>query len=44
MMTASEYSHLSSSLVRELAVYGGNLDKLVPGELIPEVFAKLRKY
>ncbi len=30
MMTASEYSHLSSSLVRELASYGGDLAPLVP--------------
>lgn len=43
MMTASEYSHLSSSLVRELAAYGGNLADLVPDEVIPLVYDKLRR-
>ena len=43
MMTASEYSHLSSSLVRELAAYGGNLTDLVPDEVIPLVYDKLRR-
>lgn len=43
MMTASEYSHLSSSLVRELAAYGGNLTDLVPNEVIPLVYDKLRR-
>lgn len=43
MMTSSEYLHLSSSLVRELAHYGGNLEDLVPKSVIPRVYAKLRK-
>lgn len=43
MMTSSEYLHLSSSLVRELAHYGGNLENLVPKSVIPRVYAKLRK-
>lgn len=43
MMTSSEYLHLSSSLVRELAHYGGNLENLVPKDVIPQVYAKLRK-
>ena len=42
MMTASEYSHLSSSLVRELATYGGNLIGLVPNDVIPYVYNKLQ--
>ena len=43
MMTSSEYLHLSSSLVRELAHYGGDLKNLVPEVVIPHVYAKLRK-
>lgn len=43
MMTSSEYLHLSSSLVRELAHYGGELENLVPKSVIPRVYAKLRK-
>ena len=43
MMTSSEYLHLSSSLVRELAHYGGDLKNLVPEAVIPHVYAKLRK-
>jgi len=40
MMTASEYSHVSSSIVRELAAYGGNLEKLVPAGVIDTVLKK----
>ncbi len=40
MMTASEYSHVSSSIVRELAAYGGNLEKLVPAGVIDTVREK----
>ena len=43
MMTASEYSHVSSSIVRELAAYGGNLEKLVPKEVVSTVLAKYNK-
>lgn len=42
MMTSSEYSHLSSSLVRELASYGANLQSLVPEKVIPLVIDKLK--
>ena len=40
MMTASEYSHVSSSIVRELAAYGGNLEKMVPAGVIDTVLKK----
>ena len=43
MMTASEYSHVSSSIVRELAAYGGNLEKLVPKGVLSTVLAKYNK-
>ncbi len=37
MMTSNKYSYLSSSIVKEVAKYGGNLNGLVPDELIPEI-------
>lgn len=37
MMTSSKYSYLSSSIVKEVARYNGNLSGLVPDELIPEI-------
>lgn len=42
MMTASEYSHVSSSIVRELAAYGGNLEKLVPAGVLDTVLEKYK--
>ncbi len=37
MMTSNKYSYLSSSIVKEVARYGGNLNGLVPEALIPEI-------
>lgn len=37
MMTSNKYSYLSSSIVKEVAKYGGNLNGLVPDELIGEI-------
>ena len=37
MMTSNKYSYLSSSIVKEVARYGGNLTGLVPEGLIPEI-------
>lgn len=37
MMTSNKYSYLSSSIVKEVAKYGGNLNGLVPEEMIPEI-------
>jgi len=39
MMAKNEYSFLSSSMVKELAYFGGNLDGLVP----PQVLSALEK-
>ncbi len=41
MMTNSEYSYLSSSIVKEVASYGASLNKLVPEEIMPDIFNKL---
>lgn len=35
--TSKEYMFLSSSIVREIAAYGGSLDGLVPETLIPSI-------
>lgn len=41
LMTSSKYSFLSSSIVKELANFGGNIEGLVPGEILEEVTGKL---
>ncbi len=43
MMTNVEYSYLSSSAVRELASYGGNIKDLVPDIIIDRVYNKYKK-
>ena len=40
MMTSSEFSYVSSSSVKQVAKFGGNIDGLVPNELIPELMDK----
>lgn len=35
MMTNTKYSYISSSMVKEVAKYNGQLDGLVPGQVIP---------
>ena len=40
MMTSSEYSYLSSSSVKQVAKFGGNISGLVPDEIITEVYNK----
>ena len=39
--TSIEYSYVSSSLVREIASYGGDISQFVPKEIAEEVFKKL---
>jgi len=41
MMTNSNYSYLSSSIVKEVAVYGGDICDLVPPEVYKLVKAKI---
>lgn len=40
MMTSSVYSYVSSSSVKQVAKFGGNIEGLVPDELILEVMEK----
>ncbi|NLX77859.1 MAG: pantetheine-phosphate adenylyltransferase [Clostridiaceae bacterium] len=44
MMTNIKYSYLSSSAVRELASYGGNIRDLVPEQIVDQIYQKLRVY
>ncbi len=43
MMTNSEYSYISSSMVKEVAKYNGCLDGLVPEKIIPDIKNKYIK-
>lgn len=43
MATSTNYSYLSSSIVREVATLGGSLNELVPNELISDIVSKLKK-
>ena len=43
MMTSSELSHVSSSLVRELAGYGGDITNLVPSQCINTIYNKFKR-
>ncbi|AJA48157.1 phosphopantetheine adenylyltransferase [Clostridium pasteurianum DSM 525 = ATCC 6013] len=40
MMTRAEYSYLSSSSVKQVAVFGGCIKGLVPDEIIPDIQRK----
>ncbi|NLM11885.1 MAG: pantetheine-phosphate adenylyltransferase [Clostridiaceae bacterium] len=44
MMTNIKYSYLSSSAVRELASYGGNIRDLVPEKIVDQIYDKLKAY
>lgn len=43
MMTNSKYSYLSSSAVKQVAMYGGCIKELVPDEIIKDVIEKMGK-
>lgn len=43
MMTDNEYSFLSSSFVKQVAQYGGDLSEFVPEAILWDVVAKSRK-
>jgi pantetheine-phosphate adenylyltransferase len=44
LMADGEYSHVSSTLIKQIARYGGadSLQRFVPGELIVPIMAKMR--
>jgi pantetheine-phosphate adenylyltransferase len=41
MMTKAEYSYLSSSSVKQVAMFGGCIKGLVPDEIIPDIMRKI---
>ncbi len=43
LTTSLEYSYLSSSIVREIASYNGDISNFVPSEIIPNILAKYDK-
>jgi len=43
MMTNSKYSYLSSSMVKEVARFGGCIEDLVPEKIAKKVMKKLNK-
>lgn len=43
MHTNKEYMFLSSSIIKEIAAYGGSLKGLVPDELIPIIIKRCQK-
>ena len=42
MMTSAKYSFLSSSSVRQVAMFGGNVKGLVPDEIIKDIMDKTK--
>lgn len=42
MATSQNYSFLSSSIVKEIGTLGGNLEGLVPNEIMEDIQAKLK--
>lgn len=42
-MTSSEYSYLSSSLIKEIASFGGNIDDFVPEPIKERIMQKFAK-
>ncbi|MEA4825697.1 pantetheine-phosphate adenylyltransferase [Clostridium sp. JNZ J1-5] len=43
MMTSAKYSYLSSSSIKQVAMFGGCIEDLVPEEIIEDIMIKLKK-
>jgi pantetheine-phosphate adenylyltransferase len=43
LMAEQEYSHFSSTLIRDIAAFGGNLDQFVPAEVKEALQARARE-
>ncbi|MBO5198981.1 MAG: pantetheine-phosphate adenylyltransferase [Lachnospiraceae bacterium] len=44
LTTSVDYAYLSSSIVREIASYGGNIGQFVPASIISTIYAKYNIY
>ncbi len=42
LTTSLEYAYLSSTIVKEVASYGGDISKFVPKQLMDKIYAKYR--
>ncbi len=42
MMTNNRYSYVSSSIVKEIAYFGGDISELVPPEILPLIRKKIK--
>lgn len=42
LTTSEEFMYLSSSAIKQIAFYGGDISPFVPAEVLPEVSAKLK--
>ncbi len=43
LTTSLEYSYLSSTIAKEVASFGGNIDKFIPATLVPIVEQKIKE-
>ncbi|WMJ82084.1 pantetheine-phosphate adenylyltransferase [Clostridium sp. MB40-C1] len=43
LMTSAKYSYLSSSSIKQVVMFGGCIDDLVPNEIIPDIMLKIDK-
>lgn len=43
LTTSLEYAYLSSTVVREVASYGGDISHFVPESIIPKIYDKFKK-
>ena len=43
LTTSLEYAYLSSTIVKEIASYGGDISKFVPLQLMERIYAKYDK-
>lgn len=43
LMTKTEYSYLSSSIVKQVANYGGCIKDLVPDKIINDIYGKIKE-
>lgn len=43
LMAHQHYSHVSSTLIRQIATFGGELDKFVPAEIKQALLARVRE-
>ena len=43
LITGNEYMYLSSSIVRQLASFGGDVSRFIPAEIRDEIVERLRK-